>query len=61
MATKDILFTDPRTRCDFDGIIKNALDFAEKNQLLSPERWAKFVGQFKFSSDDHDTGWRGEY
>ena len=61
MSTKDILFTDPRTRCDFEGLIKNTLDFAEKNQLLSAGHWAKFVRQFKFASDDHDTGWRGEY
>ena len=59
--SKDILYTSNSTVCKFDGLIKNALIFAEHEQLLSPERWAKFVRQFKFASDDHDTGWRGEY
>ena len=61
VMTKDILYTDKSTVCHFDGIIKNSLDFAEKNQLLDAKKWAKFVYQFKFASDDHDTGWRGEY
>ena len=59
--SNDILYTNEATACDFEGIIKRALDFAEKNQLLDAEKWAKFVYQFKFASDDHDTGWRGEY
>ena len=61
MENKNVLNHDSAIVCDFSGIIKKTLDFSEENQLLSPERWAKFVRQFKFASDDFDTGWRGEY
>ena len=44
----------------YNGFIDKTMKFAEKEQLLKPELWRRFVQQFREDSD-YDAGWRGEY
>ncbi len=56
----DRFFTDYRNKFSYDGIIDKTYRFVEQFQLYDVELWARFVTQFKESTDD-DSGWRGEY
>lgn len=44
----------------YNGVVDDTFKFVEKTQLLKPELWERFVGQFRDYSDS-DGGWRGEY
>lgn len=43
------------------GMLKDALDFVVKEQLLDRKLWAKFVEQFRLKSDTSKQEWRIEY
>lgn len=45
----------------FEGIIDNTAKFLQKEQLTSPELWAKFVDVYRTHPDGANNGWRGEY
>lgn len=46
---------------EFKGLSDRAARFFEKEQLSSPETWAKFVDQFRVRLDGKNRGWRGEF
>ncbi len=58
---KDKLLFDPVSDTGFGGIFAKILKFTEENQIKDIDLWKKFVHQFRFNSDDHDSGWRCEY
>ena len=43
------------------GVINNAAEFIQKQQLCDRVLWAKFVNQFRLQPDADNKGWRGEY
>ena len=46
----------------FEGVLKNAIRWIEKKQLMDRDLWKLFVEQFrKGNADDHNRGWRCEY
>ena len=49
-----------KSKYKYNGVIDEAMLFAEKSQLLKPELWKRFVLQFREDAD-FDGGWRGEY
>ena len=55
----DCLFTDPRNRYRFDGAIHDATAFIERQQLLNPVTWARFVQQFRSYTDSLAESWQG--
>ncbi len=58
----DRLFPLPAGSGAFTGVLRDAIDYIEKIQLLDSDLWALFVNQFRQGNvDDHDKGWRGEY
>jgi len=58
---KDKFLYNPVSDSKYGGIFAKILKFTEENQIKDIELWKKFVQQFKFNSDDHDSGWRCEY
>ena len=57
----DTLFADYSNTYKYEGAIKTAFDFIEKEHLIDPELWARFVKQYREEDADKDGGWRGEY
>jgi hypothetical protein len=43
------------------GVINNAVEFIEKEQLCDSALWTRFVDQFRVRTDSDNGGWRGEY
>ena len=43
------------------GIIDKTAKYVEKEQLMDPVLWAKFVEIFRVQPDSADNAWRGEY
>ena len=56
----DTFFIDRNNQYTYEGIMKEAFAFVEKEQLLRPELWARFADQFRDDAD-FENGWRGEY
>lgn len=56
----DTFFIDRNNRYVYEGLIKDAFTFVEKEQLLRSELWARFADQFRDDAD-FENGWRGEY
>ena len=57
----DTLFADYSNTYKYEGAIQTAFDFIEKEHLIDPELWARFVKQYREEDADKDGGWRGEY
>lgn len=56
----DVNFADYTNTYKYSGFIDEAMLYIEDFQLLSPERWRRFVQQFREDAD-FDAGWKGEY
>ena len=57
----DTLFADYSNSYKYEGAIEDAFEFIEKNHLIAPATWHRFVTQFCEADADFDGGWRGEY
>ena len=58
----DKLFMLENSDRAFSGLLKRAVDFITKKQLMDASVWKLFVHQFELgNTDDHNVGWRCEY
>ena len=57
----DVLFADYSNTYSYDEIINESVEFIEKNHLIAPITWERFVNQYREADADKDGGWRGEY
>lgn len=57
----DVFFTDYENTYRYNGFTDKVFEFVENFQLLRPDLWKRFVGQFRKDADGGDAGWRGEY
>ena len=57
----DTLFANYNNEYKYEGAIEDAFNFIEKNHLIAPATWRRFVVQFREEDADFDGGWRGEY
>ena len=56
----DAQFIDDGVTAAFEGITAETMRFVQREQLMDPGQWARFVRQFRTQADA-DGGWRGEY
>lgn len=56
----DAFFSDYDNIYSYTGFINDVFLFIEKEQLLKPSLWRRFVQQFREDAD-YESGWRGEF
>ncbi len=61
MREKDYFFMHEKTSASFNGYLDQKIRYIEQIQLLRPELWKRFSGQFAQEDADFDNRWRGEY
>lgn len=57
----DQQFIDDGMTVAFEGIVNDTYRFVQREQLMDPALWMRFVRQFAEQTDAKDGGWRGEF